>query len=116
MSNGNDAKVSDGDMFTGRARDRGRNWEGAVQKQDGRNGQTSNGTTIPLIYLAQEPSPGIGLPQCPASHQTPEIPSANGISILPAENRLTNGACSGADLSLFEIWMFPEPKVPGSAI
>jgi hypothetical protein len=90
-------------MFVDRAGARGQNWEGVVQ----------DGT---MIYLAQEPSPGVGLPQCQASHRTPEISPANGISILPPGNRLTNGACTGADLPLFEIWMFPEPEVPGSAI
>lgn len=111
MSNGKDSKIGDGDMFVDRARDRGRDWEWAVQ--DGRNDQTSNGT---MIYLAQEPSPGVVFPQCQASHQAPEISPANSISILPAGNRLTNGACTGADLSRFQIWMFLEPKVPGSAI
>jgi hypothetical protein len=54
--------VDDGDMFVDRARDRGPDWEGAVQ--DGRNDQTLNCT---MIYLAQEPSPGVGFPQCQSS-------------------------------------------------
>lgn len=114
MSNGNDSKLGDGDMLVNRARARGRNWEAVVE--DGRSDQTSNGTTMPLIYLTQEPSPGVGFPQCQASHRTPEISPAHGISILPTGNRLTNEACTGADLARFEIWMCLELKVPGSAI
>lgn len=80
---------------------------------DGRTVQTPSGTMVPYIYLAKAPSPEVELPSWPSN---PWKSIGQWYLYLTCWG-LTNRAYSGADIFLFAISMFVEPKVlPGSVI